>query len=492
VTISAHPGRLLWHHQAHTDWGESRLYLWFISFRRSYDPDEVLSALHDFALDRGITAFTSYELLGPYDILLRLYVPSGDEEELLKATERLLKDYDLKMVAPFSAVEVARHWAWAKGEDGTGQPRSPTKTTIRKRRPGREIAIINEMGRLAELPLTVELTPANADLLNTYVADRLVTFASRNQGIRFVTIVTHPDDIDNDALNTLTRQLSRALDSASPLVSEGSLYRGRSDHRMAFVLMYRVGFTDFHRIRREFLQDVREIVGAARASTMTSVIVSDDVKCFADALPEDEPSDAMREVLDLLGDDEARDFEVKGSALARLDPWLYKDQPLESDHGFFRDTILKTIAGFLNTRGGVLVLGALETNKLRPKGAAKLADPPTLGPHTCVGLLDPVFAEKGWDAYLRQISSLISGGIDPSPGGLVEIDREQYEGREMMVIRIEEPADDEEYYVPESDKSSIFYARVENRTVPLRGSEIKRHMKHVVQRRNHSRARNPK
>jgi hypothetical protein len=486
VTISAHPGRLLWHHLAHTEWDDSQLQLWFISFRHSYDPDQVLNALHESALERGVTAYTSYELLGPYDIMLRLYVPKGSEEELREATEQMLQRYDLQRVEPFTAVEVARHWAWAE-EEGNGPPRVPGKTIMRKRRPGREIAAINRLGRLAELPRTVELEPASAELLDGYISDRLVTFATRDQGIRFVTIVTASDALDKKSLESLSRNLCRALDGAGPLIGEGSLYRGRSDFRMVFVVMYRSSFSDFHRVRREFLQEIRETVGAAGASTMTSVIVSHDVKCFSDALTEDEPSDSAREVLELLRSDETRDFEVKGSALARLDPWLNKGEKLADDHGFFRGTILKTIGGFLNARGGILVVGALETKDLRPKGRERLLGPPELGPHTCVGLLDPVAQEQGWEGYLRQVSSLIASGIQPSPAGLVEVDREHYEGRELMVIRVEEPADEEEYFVRESEKNSTFYARRENHTDTLSGPAIKHHMKQVAQRRNRRR-----
>jgi predicted HTH transcriptional regulator len=102
---------------------------------------------------------------------------------------------------------------------------------------------------------------------------------------------------------------------------------------------------------------VHEIASGSTATAMTAVIVSDDVKCFVDALSEDLDDSSTRDYLELLGADESHDFEVKGSAFARLTPWLRESKVLEENDAFFRDTVLKTICGFLNTRGGVLVVG---------------------------------------------------------------------------------------------------------------------------------------
>jgi hypothetical protein len=489
VTISAHPGRLLWHHEVHIDWGQTVLEFWFISFRHSYDPDEVLPFLHEVAIEMGLSAYTSYELLGPYDVLLRMYIPIGGEQPLRDAVENRLHRHDLKIINRFKADDIARHWPWATNENGSGAMRRPTKTTMKKRRPAREISIINEIGRLAEKPETVTLNATDADLLNTYVADKLVTFATRNQGIRLVTSVNHPDNLEHDALRNLARQLSRALDAAAPLIQECSLYRGEPGQHMVFLLMYRVSFEHFHVIRREFLQNIREIVGAANASTMTSVIVSDDVRCFADSLLEEIDEESQRDFLELLSADESRDFEAKGSALAPVRPWLYEDKPLEEDSTFFRETILKTIAGFLNSRGGTLVVGAVETDDYNGRATKKLDEYPKVGPHTCLGLVDPSFVRKGWDEYLRHCSGLIAKGIEPSPGLFVEIDIKHLAEVPLMLITVEEPADDQEYYVVENDKTAIFYARRDNSTIPLHGEETKRHMKQVSQRRSRRRAR---
>ncbi len=489
MTISAHPGRLLWHHEAHLQWGDSSLKFWFLSFRHGYDPDQVLNALHDVALEHGLHAYASYEMLGPTDIFLRMYIPRGTENALKKSIEERLREHHLDDIERFKAVEVVRHWAWAgrTGSD-TGPPRKPKRHTLRRRRPPAEIATINEIGQLAELPDTIELTSTNNDLLNTYLADDLVTFAARSQGIRMITSINHPDGLGQRRLDMLAKLLSGALDDSGSSVQECSLYRGEDGQHMLFLLMYRVSFEHFHLLRRGFLQRVHEIAGGSNATAMTTVIVSDDVKCFVDALPEDLDDSSTRDYLELLSADESHDFEVKGSAFARLTPWLRENKELEENDAFFRDTILKTICGFLNTRGGVLVIGALECNKPDGVAAAQLAAYPRIGPHLCIGLVDPSYEAKGWDAYLRHFSVSISNGIEPLISAYVRINKGEHGGKELMIVTVDEPDDAEPYYVRANDTSTFFYRR-DNSTLKLQGDEITRYMEQVAQRRKRRRAR---
>ena len=258
---------------------------------------------------------------------------------------------------------------------------------------------------------------------------------------------------------------------------------------MLFLLMYRVSFEHFHSLRRGFLQRIHEIAGGADASATTFAIVSDDVKCFVDALPEDFDDSSTRDYLELLASDESHDFEVKGSVSARLTPWLNEGKDLKENSSFFRDTILKTICGFLNTRGGVLVIGALEDDKPDGRRAMELADYPRLGHHVCIGLVDPTFAAKGWDFYLRHCSVSISNGIEPLVGAHIQIKKGEYGGKELMIVTVDEPADPQPYYVPENQKNSTFFYRRDNSTLPLRGDEITRYMEQVAQRRKRRRAR---
>jgi hypothetical protein len=490
MTISAHPGRLLWHHEAHLAWERSSLKFWFLTFRHGYDPDEVLSALHDVALEHGLHAYASYEMLGPTDILLRMYIPSGTEHALRASVNERLQEHHLDLIDRFKAVEVVRHWAWASKPESEGGPlRRPEAETLKTRRPPSEIAVIDEIGLLAEQAETIELTTTNHDLLKTYIADNLVTFAARNQGIRMITTISHSTGLTQSRLDNVTKLLASVLDGARPGIRECSLYRGDEGQHMLFLLMYRVGFEQFHAFRRDFLQQIHEIAGGVGANAMTSVIVSDDVKCFVDALPEGLDEGATKSYLELLSADESYDFEVKGSAFARLAPWLQKGKELEENDSFFRDTILKTICGFLNARGGVLVVGALECDKDEGKRAMEIGEYPRIGPYLCIGLVDPSFATKGWDAYLRHCSGTIANGIEPPFDAHIRIGKGEHGGKELLIITVDEPSDAQPYFVRETDKSSVFYYRRNNSTLSLRGGEVARYMEQVANRRKRQQAR---
>jgi hypothetical protein len=257
---------------------------------------------------------------------------------------------------------------------------------------------------------------------------------------------------------------------------------------MLFLLMYRVGFEHFHSFRRGFLQKIHQIAGGVDATAMTSVIVSDDVKCFVDAIPEDLDETSTRHYLELLGDSEAYDFEAKGSAFTRLAPWLQEGKDLEETDGFFRDTILKTVCGFLNSRGGTLVIGALECVTDEGKLAMKLEEYPRIGPHLCIGLVDPSAVAKGWDAYLRHCTKKLSNGIEPLSDAHVRITKGEYKGKDLMIMKVDEPSIAEPYYVRKND-SSVFYYRSNNTTLSLRGDEVTRYMEQVAQRRKRQQGR---
>jgi spore coat protein CotH len=96
---------------------------------------------------------------------------------------------------------------------------------------------------------------------------------------------------------------------------------------------------------------------------------------------------------------------------------------------------------------------------------------------------------KGWDAYLRHCSVSISNGIEPRVDALVRIDKGEHKGRTLMVVTVDEPTDEQPYFVPENDKSSVFYYRRDNSTLSLRGDEVTRYMQQVAQRRKRQQAR---
>jgi hypothetical protein len=297
MAIYEQPGRLQWHHKAHTEWADSSLSFWFFRFRQGYDPDEVLPALHEAAEEIGLRAFASYELLGPCDVMARIYIPAGSEAALDKAVWERLHRYQLDVIETFRVANIARHWPWARSDgavgagNGSRKIKDPRVGVLRRRRSSQEIATINEIGELAESLETVALDPQKMDLLLGYMEEDLVVFSTRSQGIKLVIRISAAENPTPKALQDVKRLLCRVLDEAPPLVEECSLYVGEPGQQILMLLMCRVDFANFHKIRRKLLQEVHEIVGSANSRTMTFVVVSDDVVCFTDGLPENVAGD---------------------------------------------------------------------------------------------------------------------------------------------------------------------------------------------------------
>jgi hypothetical protein len=82
----------------------------------------------------------------------------------------------------------------------------------------------------------------------------------------------------------------------------------------------------------------------------------------------------------------------------------------------------------------------------------------------------------------------ISDGIEPLISAYVRINKGEHDGKELMIVTVDEPDDAEPYYVRANDNSTFFYRR-DNSTLRLQGDAITRYMEQVAQRRKRRRAR---
>jgi hypothetical protein len=481
-----------WHHRVQERWAGATLYFWFLTFRLSYDPDEVLPALDQVAHEFGLSSFASYELLGMYDIMLRVYMPAAKTKKLKTALRSHEALDSLERVDLFRVDEIARHWCWAKKEE-IGPTWPPVAGALERRRPQHEIARINEVGSMIERAMRtggdcgMEWDDDTHSLIEKYEGERLVTFSTRSRGIKLVILVHGSNIAETQQRTHVKRTLTRVLDDNDIPVSERSLYVGEEGQSIVFLILCRVDFTDFHKIRSKFVQSVRDAVAVAGARTMTLVAVSDDFHCFHDAIPSSTARSASTHHLELLQGSEGQYFEVKGTAFADIDPWLREDKPLEEHDWIPLRGILKSITGFLNSGGGTLVIGALEIEDYANDNEEldrKIADYPQVGPHFCIGLVDPSFTENDWEYYKRRIGDTVAGKIQPHPGVLVQPRHEFVERHDICVIEVADPGPEgDEYYLIEDRKTSTYYGRVDNKTVPLKGVEIQQHRKTVQRRR---------
>lgn len=185
-----------------------------------------------------------------------------------------------------------------------------------------------------------------------------------------------------------------------------------------------------------------------------------------------------------LEEGETASFDVRGSLLAPLEPWIQADQPLVEHHDYPHAGVLKSIVGFLNSGGGMLVIGAVEDARFQRNQAAmsRLSAYPHVGLYAVVGLLDPTFTESGWDRWKQRFRDLVAHSIDPSPGILVSCTLMEIHGQPVCSVTVAPPRYDEAYFLRTDKEQSTYYAREGSQVVALRGSEMVRHWKDLQHR----------
>ncbi len=183
-------------------------------------------------------------------------------------------------------------------------------------------------------------------------------------------------------------------------------------------------------------------------------------------------------VIRQLEEGESASFDVRGSLLSPLEPWIQSGRPLVEDRDYPHAGVLKSIVGFLNSGGGRLVIGAVEDARYQgnPDAMSRLHEYPRIGHYVVVGLLDPTFTKSGWDVWERKFRNLVAHSIDPSPGVLVGCALVEIHGQAVCSVTVAPPRYDEAYFL-QADKQSTYYVRQGPQVVSLQGSEMLRHWK---------------
>jgi hypothetical protein len=480
VTDEAVLGRIHYHHAAHECWADRQLHFWFLTAHSFYERDAFKRELKAVANELGIETYATYELIGSYDLMIRLYLKSGSgTKDFAAAVRRRLRPATQYR---FGVEEVARHWVWAKGSDDRGPIHEPSAEILSRRYPRTELALLNDQENGSAERTT---------LIERYAALDLVRTVVPGDGIKVVITVGFDHSPDEEDLARFRDRLCKWLDKSKERLHERSLYVGDAGQKQQFLVMCLIAHRDFHRIREWLIEPIADAVGTGHTHATTYPVASSDLVCFEERI--ELPSENRADVTSLMSSHELSRFEVKASLLAPLDPWLKSDKPLSEQPAWPLKSVLKGIVGLLNSGGGTMVIGAAEEQAYEKfqQALARLRQFPALGPYRVVGLVDPTYTEFGWDAWDTKFNNLLQAKIDPPPGVLVQRREGELEGQPVCVVDVDEPQEDAAFWLREAQNSLVYYARVGTSVTPLHGTAADQHrenMRHHRQerRRNHS------
>jgi hypothetical protein len=111
----------LWHHRVHEELGE-HLHFWRLAFAPVYPRDSALAGLKEALSRCRVKSVAVYELFGPFDVLVRVWLPGDcDAEEFQEALLEELTPHGLDMCEVFAVDYVVQHWAFEE-PSGSEEP----------------------------------------------------------------------------------------------------------------------------------------------------------------------------------------------------------------------------------------------------------------------------------------------------------------------------------------------------------------------------------
>ena len=458
-----------WNHRVHEMWGQERLIFWRLAFSPTYDRDAVLSALRDVMKKNRVSSYVFYELAGVYDLLLRIWLPSSvTQEEFKRSLREHLGSTDLQVCDDFNVTQVVVHWVW--DSEKTGDNCIPPPSVLNHCLSKQEIADI-ESGRLTQTQ-RLEFEKMN-----------LIAPCDVESGITFITVIPPSIQYRSSRANDRLRDRLKGILLQAQHVHEASLYEGLGFGQ--FLLLGKVPHEHFFKINDEIIEEINNLnVQDFGVRTYTHIGCNPNFLDFQEHLSPigqagaslgKAPEQTINEVLNA---EESESLEFKGSAFVDISRWVHSDESPLSDK-ITNEGVLKAIVGFLNGKGGKLVIGALEAKRFSdPSSAGKLAACPRVGSFICCGVdLELELAgAKDWDWFQLRLTDLINTRVIPSPLSFIRIERQEFEGRGLCVVSMHQGKS--WFYLREDASKPLslkFYVRQGNGTRELNGPDADLH-----------------
>jgi hypothetical protein len=264
----------LWNHRVHEELGES-LYFWRLAFYPVYPRDSALAGLRSALAEFDVKSVAVYELLGSFDILVRVWLPVGrDPHSFQKLLLEELKPHGVAMVGVFDVDYVVRHWAFKK-KKGTDEP---SGRAVRE--------LLEEEDTIEALERQTLSFPKAKEMEKAHLV--AIPKAAKSPGIKFALIVTGCSP-DEDAPLTTTgieapkpklnvedhrafQDLVTEVVADAESISERSLYAGTGFGH--FVILGRVANKNFHDVHARLVTQLGATRFQGRFLVSTETLIS--------------------------------------------------------------------------------------------------------------------------------------------------------------------------------------------------------------------------
>jgi hypothetical protein len=436
-----------WHPDVHLNWGGEHLYFWRLSFYPGFDSSAIAEALTELLEETGVRSYAAREMIGPVDIILRAWLPmSMSEPDFRKLLADRLQDVDLSLVDSFDVTNVKHQWNWSKGV-----PRR-----------------LHDFDLLRGLDHeALEATGMASDPRDALERSGLIMRTARDKGITFAMAVEGEVETLQPAERRRLASMLIGVAESSEKAAEQTLYEGTGF--AAYLLLGRIDGNEINELTRlgsQIMKSAQETGLHVKTTTLISHPL--EVLLYREELP-------PRAELSLWATSSVEDALLSGQdAMTEMREAVFAPRFRGGEEGEpDMETVasfLGSVASFLNSRGGLIVIGAAlrDGEDLR---TTDLADAPVIGDYLCIG----VEADSGgedWMEYERRLENLLEFHIEPSPKQWIEIDHEYLHGKLMVTVRVLKPDEGVFFFVGRSSQSAeSFFIRRGETTIELNRSD---------------------
>ncbi len=465
----AHTATVIWHPDLHRQVAQEQLAFISLSLRPRYKRDLALQIIDRATAVTGVRSYVVWEQMRKPDLLMRAWLPPGKnsadlvDEMRREAGQVPGQPSELDSWA-FDVRRTLAHHLW------------PTSLEQEQ--------LSDALANGSDYLTSGQVFGPVPDLLMSLMKRRYVApIQIDSNGIKFFVWLTVSDILPSDSARShLESELVRVVNSVRDVYAT-SVYSG--DSRAAnYLVTGRFKPENYEVLAKELQPSLADLGGSFIAVNTDSSLSTlfgpiDRIEALLRS-----PLDSVvsvtvpqtDEILQILRSPESDVLEFKGSAFTPLDTDGRKMQDAEISGRTkkVRDAVIKSVSGFLNTRGGCLVIGVLESDRVA--NSALLQQGTQAGEYLVIGVDESVDGKPvTWDEFERRLRQLISDSIDPAPDPWVNIQRLSFEGMDVACLRVREP--NTWFWSKTSTETDVFYVRYGNATQPLRGPAQRNHMR---------------
>jgi hypothetical protein len=433
---------------------------YFLSFQPPYDFERVKKAVAEFFGKEGVKSYGSYEIFGAVDVVVNAWILSSKVNQIETRLNTFLRTRNctVSQSEVFRVSHFPYHYLWSD-EDADDAPRLD--------RPAG-----NTPSKLDEWSVE-RLNKAEPTELQQHGWLQDIPDRDPNEIIRvFISIPPFQRGLALPLQENLVAEISTVLKKQVP---NSILYSGIGTY-ISLLIEAQIEIHQYPNIST-FNTEINRIglqrFGLKTTTYLTTAQASLNVRTTnVSAFGIDSDGKSVGDYLSL---DESDFLEIKGSLSLDIGRLLMTDEIAEKDP--LIKEVLGTVVAFLNSRGGELVIGAVEQSKFKGSALEKLKKLfPEYGNGMRLVGVEAEFSfnkEKNWDGYVRRLMDLISTRIGESYGPFITCKRVLAEDGSLCVVQVGPLMGKELAYLD----NEFCFVRSGPSTRPLKGQEVIAYLK---------------